>query len=525
MAGQPDFTKQAKVAGSGAFSAAYTTLCTTRTIADDVINPAPSASVLTGASGKTFTGTAFQIVQPAWTPGAAASGAISITGINFTQGAITNPAAPIADALTVKHITASGAAGQVRVTGAYTWMWADIVMPAQAANGADNVAIGLKITGGATAGSASAYQTAIQITMAAATDAAINIATGLLTFGTATGSSFQYGLDPAGGSGIIGTIVRSLRGVSGQPITIRGHRSAGSVIAFTTDNAAHDADVERAVIGGGAAQGAGRYDIFEPISLKRYNQAVHTTADLAMRNAGWIGAINQAGNADVNMICVNTSNQVATGADTLLGGNLYTGAFGILFTGTGNTAAGTITWIGADGAGGNLELSVPAAKAFKVDINAVAKYQFDATALKLNLPLIFNGSTSGAVTVTVAAAAGTWSMTLPTAVGTAGYFLVDAAGNGITSWSNTLPAITLGGNITLGANRNIIGDYIIQPNVDGEVSLGQTSNRFKLVRAVTVTAGDFMFENGYRLVESERIGKKVGIALVRPDGSVAKVFS
>ena len=54
-----------------------------------------------------------------------------------------------------------------------------------------------------------------------------------------------------------------------------------------------------------------------------------------------------------------------------------------------------------------------------------------------------DGATSGVVTVTVNAVAGTWTMTLPAAVGTAGYFLVDAAGNGVTSWSNTLPAATV----------------------------------------------------------------------------------
>jgi hypothetical protein len=89
----------------------------------------------------------------------------------------------------------------------------------------------------------------------------------------------------------------------------------------------------------------------------------------------------------------------------------------------------------------------------------------------------------------------------------------------------TMPAFILAGNITLGADRNIIGDFILQPNVDGQVSLGQTSNRFKLVRAVTITSGDFIFENGYRLVEAERLGLPVGIALVRPDSSIAEVFN
>ena len=45
------------------------------------------------------------------------------------------------------------------------------------------------------------------------------------------------------------------------------------------------------------------------------------------------------------------------------------------------------------------------------------------------------GATSGVVTVTVAAAAGTWTMTLPTGVGGAGDQLTDAGGNGVTSWA------------------------------------------------------------------------------------------
>ena len=47
----------------------------------------------------------------------------------------------------------------------------------------------------------------------------------------------------------------------------------------------------------------------------------------------------------------------------------------------------------------------------------------------------WQGATSGVVTMTVAAAAGTWTMTLPTAVGGAGEQLTDAAGNGVTSWA------------------------------------------------------------------------------------------
>ena len=45
------------------------------------------------------------------------------------------------------------------------------------------------------------------------------------------------------------------------------------------------------------------------------------------------------------------------------------------------------------------------------------------------------GNTSGNVTIQPAAVAGTWSLTLPAAVGAAGNQLTDAAGNGIASWA------------------------------------------------------------------------------------------
>ena len=55
--------------------------------------------------------------------------------------------------------------------------------------------------------------------------------------------------------------------------------------------------------------------------------------------------------------------------------------------------------------------------------------------VRLQGGLLFNGTTSGVVTLTVAAAAGTWTMQLPAAVGAAGQQLTDAGGDGITSWA------------------------------------------------------------------------------------------
>lgn len=49
--------------------------------------------------------------------------------------------------------------------------------------------------------------------------------------------------------------------------------------------------------------------------------------------------------------------------------------------------------------------------------------------------LLFTGTTSGVVTLSVADAAGTWTMKLPAAVGAAGQQLTDSAGDGICAWA------------------------------------------------------------------------------------------
>ncbi|MCR4339419.1 MAG: hypothetical protein NUW01_05975 [Gemmatimonadaceae bacterium] len=61
--------------------------------------------------------------------------------------------------------------------------------------------------------------------------------------------------------------------------------------------------------------------------------------------------------------------------------------------------------------------------------------------------LIFNGTTSGVVTLTVNDVAGTWTMVLPAAVGTSGQQLTDSAGDGVTAWAAA----------SLGAWKNDLG--------------------------------------------------------------------
>lgn len=68
------------------------------------------------------------------------------------------------------------------------------------------------------------------------------------------------------------------------------------------------------------------------------------------------------------------------------------------------------------------------------------------------------------------------------------------------------------------------GDAFI-PSADNQGGIGSTARRWQLVRAVTVTSGDFMFENGWRLTEAENLGLLSGVALVRSDGSISQVFN
>ena len=62
--------------------------------------------------------------------------------------------------------------------------------------------------------------------------------------------------------------------------------------------------------------------------------------------------------------------------------------------------------------------------------------------------ITFNGVTSGAVTMNVAAAAGTWTLTLPTTDGNAGQFL-QTDGNGVTTWATA-------GGATINATDTLI---------------------------------------------------------------------
>lgn len=75
------------------------------------------------------------------------------------------------------------------------------------------------------------------------------------------------------------------------------------------------------------------------------------------------------------------------------------------------------------------------------------------------------------------------------------------------------------------ANRlDLASGDSLAPAVDSNATLGLAAQRFSNIFGAIVTAGDVIFENGWKLVEAERLGLPEGIALVKPDGKVARVW-
>jgi len=80
------------------------------------------------------------------------------------------------------------------------------------------------------------------------------------------------------------------------------------------------------------------------------------------------------------------------------------------------------------------------------------------------------GNTSGTVTIQPAAAAGTWTMTLPTTDGNSGEFL-QTDGNGVTSWA----AVTEGANTALSNLASVAINTSLLPGTTNSIALGSTS--------------------------------------------------
>lgn len=121
--------------------------------------------------------------------------------------------------------------------------------------------------------------------------------------------------------------------------------------------------------------------------------------------------------------------------------------------------SGVTTWAAASAspAGSNSYVQFNSSSAFGADDS----FRWDNTGKQLILGKVgqigkmqFTGSTSGVVTVQVAATAGTWAMTLPTTGGTSGYFL-QTNGSGVTTWAAaTATAAGTSGCVQFNGNAN-----------------------------------------------------------------------
>ena len=105
---------------------------------------------------------------------------------------------------------------------------------------------------------------------------------------------------------------------------------------------------------------------------------------------------------------------------------------------------------------------------------------FDATGLGVGVAgtltgkVDFNGATSGTVTIQAAAAAGTWTLTLPTTDGNSGEFL-QTNGSGVTTWA--VPAGT-GANTALSNLASVAINTTLLPGSNDGAALGSGTLSF-----------------------------------------------
>lgn len=115
-----------------------------------------------------------------------------------------------------------------------------------------------------------------------------------------------------------------------------------------------------------------------------------------------------------------------------------------------------------------------------VSIGAALVGGFDATGVFVGLAgtltgtLKFNGATSGTVTIQSAAAAGTWTLTLPTTDGNSGEFL-QTNGSGVTTWA--VPAGT-GANTALSNLASVAINTTLLPGSNDGAALGSATLSF-----------------------------------------------
>lgn len=154
-----------------------------------------------------------------------------------------------------------------------------------------------------------------------------------------------------------------------------------------------------------------------------FNSNANASAAIIFDSAGTIAADRIAGVIRL-MTATDAAPSVLTTAVTIDQAQLVTLAAGLTVTAGAVTISGTTE---TTGAGVGIVIIAGGLAADKKLATGKAGGTTGA--------VLLTGTTSGVVTLSVADAAGTWTMKLPAAVGGAGEQLTDAGGNGVTSWA------------------------------------------------------------------------------------------
>jgi len=189
-----------------------------------------------------------------------------------------------------------------------------------------------------------------------------------------------------------------------------------------------------------------------------------------------------------------------------------------------DTSTDSSIFINKTGEGGYiLQLQNDAVDAFLIDYEGKVGIGAASSSALLQLgttgklgTLGFAGSTSGLVTVQPAAAAGTWTLTLPTSAGTNGYVL-STDGNGVTSW------VAMSGGVT--ADSLDYDDFVDTMSLDANLITNQTTYtstfNYTGTSAAGLTYNADSFSSGNAAIEISADALSSGSALFISSASTA----
>ena len=276
------------------------------------------------------------------------------------------------------------------------------------------------------------------LTFKTATDAAPSVLTTAMTISAAQLVTLAAGLTVTAGATSFGGNVTA----SDDILVSVGTGSTARISWDTTDANANEMLIQLPAGGGTDVPVIAIGQAIESVDLGLFNGRVDPTVALLAAGAVTTGSVLEFRKARGTI----TSPTVVTSGDDIGTIDFY-----------GAVAAGEYVrgaTIRADMAGTIATTRGPSTLTFATATDAAPSVMTDGivitAAQRVNIPvgplaigaaggatgdIIFNGTTSGVVTLTVADAAGTWTMQLPAANGGAGEQLTDAGGNGITSWA------------------------------------------------------------------------------------------